>query len=126
MLGELRMAKIGLVLLLAFSSVLACSSGQASSNAAQVPSGTAQMPGSAHDQGGIRHTKARSVGTRSRNHDGSASRLISEDLLQPGGRPIQFQMSVSNADGGGRRIGPVICRGNDPDPSTSGRVASRT
>jgi len=119
MLGELRIAKIELVLLLAFSSVLAFSSGQASSYAAQVPSGTAKIPGSAHDQGGIRHTEAGSAGTLSRNHDGSASRLISEDLLQPDGRLIQFQMSVPNADGGGRRIGPVIRPENDPDPRTS-------
>ena len=56
-----RMIKLGLVSLVAFSSVLACSSGQASNSA--------QAPSSEHDHGDVRRTKA-----------GSVTRLMTQDL----------------------------------------------
>jgi quercetin dioxygenase-like cupin family protein len=56
-----RTVKMGLVSLLAFTSVLACGTEQASN-------GASQAPGSTHDQGDVRHTKAGSV-TRLMTHD---------------------------------------------------------
>jgi len=67
------MVKMGLVSLLAFGSVLACSNDQApsggqASSSAQASSSPAQAPGSTPDQGGVRHTEAGSV-TRLMTHD---------------------------------------------------------
>lgn len=59
---------MGLVSVVAFSSVLACSSGQEPSST-QASSGAAQASSSAHDQGDIHHTKA-----------GSVTRLMTQDL----------------------------------------------
>jgi quercetin dioxygenase-like cupin family protein len=60
--------KLGLVSLLAFGGVLACSSGQAP-DSAQAPSSATQASSSAHDQDDVHHTKA-----------GSVTRLMTQDL----------------------------------------------